>query len=119
MPDPPPLRDYAHSRAGVMGTWDYSSLPPVPAARNSLRRMVSLLTGPLCGWPQDRLLILGNIRSVGELPDTLITALEDITDVALFYYVGHGQIDIDEQLCLSLARSRTELNRRAVTSLQF
>jgi hypothetical protein len=120
MPDPlPPVHDYSRSLAVVMGTWEYDFLPPVPAARNSLRRMVSLLTGPLCGWPQDRLLILGNVRSVGELPDTLITALENITGVALFYYVGHGQIDIDEQLCLSLARSRTELNRRAVTSLQF
>jgi hypothetical protein len=39
--------------------------------------------------------------------------------VALFYYVGHGQIDTDEQLCLGLGGSRTEPHRRSVTSLAF
>lgn len=58
MPDQSPLHDYSHSRAIMMATWDYDFLPPVPAARNSLDRIVSLLTGPLCGWPQNRLSVL-------------------------------------------------------------
>ncbi len=119
MPDVPSLHDYGRSRAVVMGTWDYDFLPPVPAARNSLRRMRSLLTGSLCGWPEERLLTLGNVRYPGILPDQLITAFENISDVALFYYVGHGQIDSDDQLCLSLVASRTAANRRAATSLPF
>jgi hypothetical protein len=81
--------------------------------------MVSLLTGPLCGWPKGRVLAVRNRRSPGGLSDRLITAFEDITDVALFYYVGHGQIDMDDQLCLSLVTSRTEANRREATSLRF
>src|SRR5262249_43242527 len=32
---------------------------------------------------------------------------------------GHGQIDLANQLCLGLAGSRTEANRRAATSLPF
>ena len=113
------LHDYSRSRAVVIGTWDYEFLTAVPAARNSLDRMVGLLTGPLCGWPDDRLLVLANQRDLGDLPDRIITAFEDATDVALFYYVGHGQIDMDDQLCLGLARSRAEPNRRAATSLSF
>ena len=119
MPDLAPLHDYSQSRAVVIGTWDYDHLPPVTAAANSLNRMVSLLTGPLCGWPEGRMLVVANERSPGALPDRLITAFEDIIDVALFYYVGHGQIDMDDQLCLSLVASRTEANRRAATSLPF
>jgi WD40 repeat protein len=119
MPEGKPLRDYRHSRAVVIGTWEYTYLPSIPAVGNSLRRMEGLLTGPLCGWPQDRLLVLPNEPGPGDLPDQLITAFEGVTGVALFYYVGHGQIDADGQLCLSLTGSRTEPSRRATTSLPF
>jgi hypothetical protein len=44
---------------------------------------------------------------------------EAVDDVALFYYVGHGQIDADNQLCLGLKHSRTEPSHRATTSLPF
>ena len=56
----PPLLDYGNSFAVVMGTWDYEFLDRVPAAEHSLRRMERLLTGPLCGWPQERMLVLPN-----------------------------------------------------------
>jgi Caspase domain/WD domain, G-beta repeat len=102
-----------------MGTWDYTHLQSVPAAGNSLRRMAELLTSPLCGWPQDRLLTLANEPSQGDLSDQLITAFDGTTDVALFYYVGHGQLAPDDHLCLGLVQSREEPNRRAATSLRF
>ena len=119
MLDLPSLRDYSSSRVVAMGTWEYGFLPPIRAAGNSLQRMVDMLSGPLCGWPVDRVTVLANQRGPGDLPDRLITAFEDITDVALFYYVGHGQIDLDNQLCLGLVGSRPEANRRAATSLPF
>ena len=119
MADWPPLHDYSGSRAVVMGTWDYLYLPPIAAVGNSLERMTGLLTGSLCGWPGDRVLMWPNETGPGDLPDRLITAFEDVTDIALFYYVGHGQIDLDDQLCLGLTGSRTEPNRRAATSLPF
>ena len=119
MTDRAPLHDYSRSRAVVIGTWDHENLPSIPAVGNSLKRVVNLLTGPLCGWPEDRILVISNERSPGDLPDRLITAFEDVADVALFYYAGHGQIDMEDQLCLSLVASRTEANRRAATSLSF
>jgi hypothetical protein len=103
----------------VIGTWDYAFLESVPAAENSMRRMAGLLAGPLCGWPQDQLLVMGNEPGPGDLPDRLITAFDGVSDVALFYYVGHGQIAPDDQLCLGLGQSRPEPNRRAATSLRF
>ena len=119
MSDRSPLRDYGRSLAVLMGTWDYKFLDRVPAAGHSLRRMESLLRGPLCGWPQARMLVLPNVPSPGDLPDRLITAFDAVTDVALFYFVGHGQIAPDDQLCLGLVQSRPEWNRRAATSLRF
>jgi hypothetical protein len=115
----PPLRNFSHSRAVVMGTWEYENLEPVPAVRNSYERMVGLLTGPLCGWPRDRLSGWENVLTPGDLADNLIAEFEVVSDVALFYYVGHGQIDADDQLCLALKRSRTDAHRRASTSLPF
>jgi hypothetical protein len=102
-----------------MGTSEFSFLPDLPVALNSLNRMAEMLTGPLCGWPVNRVALLVNARGPGDVPDRLITAFEDAVDVALFYYVGHGQIDLANQLCLGLVGSRTEANRRAATSLPF
>jgi hypothetical protein len=67
-----------------MGTGYYRFLDPVPAAENSVRRMAGLLTGPLCGWPQERLLMLENEHSPSDLADRVITAFEGIRDVARF-----------------------------------
>ena len=119
MADSSPLHEYSSSQAVVMGTWDYFHLPPVPAVANSLDRMAALLTGPWCDWPQDRVITVENERDPGGLPDRLITAFEKVTGIALFYYAGHGQIDLDDQLCLGLTGSRLEPNRRAATSLPF
>ena len=49
------LRDYKRSRAVLIGTSDYVHLPGVPAAANSLERMVSLLSSDLCGWPPEKI----------------------------------------------------------------
>lgn len=119
MTDMVPLHDYSRSCAVVMGTWNYSYLPPVLPAENSLKRMIRLLSGHLCGWPADRMVTLANLPGPGDIPDRLITAFEAAFDIALFYYVGHGQIDKNNELCLGLTSSSTEPNHRATTSLPF
>jgi outer membrane protein assembly factor BamB len=124
VPDLPPLhlpqlRDYSRSRAVLIGNWDYTFLEPMPAAAHSLRRIADLLTGPLCGWPPDRVTVIANEPGPGDIPDQLITAYDGADDVALFYFVGHGQISSDDELCLGMTQSRPEANRRASTSLRF
>ncbi|MFD2416605.1 caspase, EACC1-associated type [Amycolatopsis pigmentata] len=115
-----PLHVYADSRAALIGTWDYKYLESVdPAARNSLGRMTDLLTGPLCGWPEDRVEVIGNERECGNLPHRLMRLYQGITDVALFYFVGHGQI-YDDELCLALGESPYEASSLRLTAgLQF
>lgn len=116
----PPLRDYRDSRAVLIGNWEYTDpkLPALLAARNSYRRMASLLTSPLCGWPEDRLTRMENQATPGDIPDRLVRAFEPVRDVALFYYVGHGKLQ-DERLCLCLSKTVTEFTRLGTTSLQF
>lgn len=104
--------------AVLMGTWDYTELRPVRPAEFSLRRMVQTLTSPLCGWPEDRLLVIENEKAPGDLANRLITAFKD-TDIALFYYVGHGQLDNEGNLCLGLQHTSSEVVRRPYTSLPF
>jgi hypothetical protein len=113
-----PWRDYARSRAVLLGAWDYTQLRPVPAARKSLDRMVGLLTGRLCGWPADHVLTLRNVAERGTVPDQLMQVFDGVTDVALFYFVGHGQLHGDE-LCLALRESPTNGARRLTTGLPF
>ena len=82
--------------------------------------MQRLLTGPLCLWPTSQVTLVPDQRLPGNLPDRLIDLYKKATDVALFYYVGHGQIDDEGQLCLGLVDSRRlETERRATTSLTF
>jgi len=63
--------------------------------------------------------MLHNESGPGDLADRFITAFEDVLDAALFYYVGHGQIDMADELCLSLTMSRKEANRRTATGIPF
>ncbi|MFD0636648.1 caspase family protein [Catenulispora yoronensis] len=61
-----------------------------------------------------------NERTPSDLPERLGRRLQEARDVALFYYVGHGQAeDPDEQLCLGLTDSQSVFGRRATTSLTF
>lgn len=118
MTDDLPLRDYSRSRAVLIGAWDYAALPPVPAARNSLARMRGLLTGPLCGWPGKRVDVVRDPNRRGSLPDRLMESFSGATDVALFYFVGHGQLH-DDELCLALCDSPVEGPRRTTVGLPF
>ncbi|MFD8699960.1 caspase family protein [Kitasatospora purpeofusca] len=111
-------RDYSRSRAVVVGAWDYLHLPPVPAARKSMERLAGLLASPLCGWPTERVEVLSNLRRRENVPDRLMELYEDAADVALFYFVGHGQLH-EDQLALALRESPETGPRRLTTGLPF
>lgn len=112
--------DFARSRAVLIGTSEYRYLEEVPAAMHSLERMRTLLTGPLCGsWPEERVKVVHNRKRLGELPHELLLWMREATDVALFYYVGHGQYDNDDRLCLTLTESSDDPVLRTTTSLTF
>jgi cyclophilin family peptidyl-prolyl cis-trans isomerase len=118
MTDRAALRDYRNSRAVLIGTSAYRNLSEVPAAR-SLQRMHDLLASDLCGWPAGKITQIKDEPRPGDLHSRLIKIFRDVTDVALFYFVGHGLVDDEDQLCLGLVESSNELHLRASTSLQF
>lgn len=109
----------AKRAAVLVGTAQYTHLPLVPAAANSLERMHALLTGPLCGWSLDDVKVLLDQPAPGSIPDQLVQVFSEAQDVALFYFVGHGQPDHGDRLCLSLVDTRTDATRRYTTSLPF
>ncbi|MGH3866795.1 MAG: caspase, EACC1-associated type [Pseudonocardiaceae bacterium] len=112
--------DFSRSRAVLIGTWRYHHLKPVAAAEHSLHRMRTLLMSPLCGgWPESQVSVVGNRNTLGNLPHELVTWFSSATDVALFYYVGHGQYDNDDRLCLSLTDSSPDAILRTTSSLTF
>ena len=118
MTDRVALHDYRNSRAVLIGTSTYHKLGDVPAAR-SLRRLRGLLTSDLCGWPADKITVIEDAPRPGDLPKRLIKMFYDVKDVALFYFVGHGLLDDEDQLCLGLVESDNEPHLRASTSLEF
>lgn len=118
MTDLSPILDFSRSQAVLVGAWDYEHLTPVPAARNSLDRMEKTLTGPLCNWSAGHVHTIRNPGRKGELPDTLMDVFDGATDVALFYFVGHGQLHGDD-LCLALRESPRAGARRTTTGLAF
>ncbi|WP_051969287.1 caspase, EACC1-associated type [Kitasatospora azatica] len=110
---------FGNSRAVLVGAWDYADLPQVTAAKHSFERFRRMLGGPLCNWPEDRITSFPNQKSLDGLPHRLVKEFDGVTDVALFYFVGHGQYDFNNQLCLALGESATDVKFRNVTSLTF
>jgi hypothetical protein len=107
-----------------MGTWDYKDPdlgPNLPAVENSFNRFASLLTGPLCGWPGSSVTAVANEPDQGRVPDLLMTQFGAATDVALFYYVGHGLLSDHEetQLCLGLTGTVKDPHRITTTSMLY
>lgn len=111
--------DYTRSHAILLGSWVYDDveLTDVPAARNSFERMAALLRSPACGWPEKSMTLLPDPTEVGDLPDKLVRRFESVEDVALFYFVGHGMVSDDEELCLCVRP--TVARRRRTTSLLY
>ncbi|WP_431998202.1 caspase, EACC1-associated type [Streptomyces fungicidicus] len=116
----PAGRDYSRSRAVLMGTWDYTDFEPAPAVERSFHRMRDLLRDPVCGpWPEESIEEFANRPTLGTTHVELVDALLAATDVALFYYVGHGIYDHRERLCLTVGDTRTDANYTAATGLLF
>lgn len=112
------------SRAILLGTSTFNAdcpnLPPIPAALPSVHEMRELLADT-CEWPRLRITSLPNERHGGLLPK-ITKLIEDVEDVLIFYYVGHGlPIPQDGRYDLGLALTDTDdtLTRRSSTSLRL
>lgn len=112
--------DFSASRAVLMGTSAYTHLSGIPAARNSLHRMRRLLGSELCGsWPESRISVIEDPDTVADLPRKLVSEFALAEHVALFYYVGHGMYDAEDNLCLTVGDSDPHPTWRTTTSLGY
>ncbi|AWT43414.1 MULTISPECIES: serine/threonine-protein kinase [Streptomyces] len=118
--------DFGRSRAILLGTSDYRAgfegRRPMPAALRSLREMRRLLTGP-GEWPPARITTFKNKQGSGRTLQSIAALLDDVEDVLLFYYVGHGQPLVAGNgrfdLGLALTDTSEDAAQRALTSLRF
>jgi glycine betaine/choline ABC-type transport system substrate-binding protein len=116
----PDLPDYSRSRAILIGTSDYrdKSFRPIPAAANSLKGLNEILVDErLCGWPSERVTALLNPDNGAQLIVNLRDWAQETEDVLLLYYVGHGTISPDGQLCLALPG--TEFKHPDITGVEY
>jgi hypothetical protein len=111
---------YADSRAILIGVsaYEYAEFPPIRAARNSLQAMRTLLSDPaLCGWPPERITIIPNPISAQDLAIQIADLAEETTGVLLLYYVGHGVLADEGELCLTV--TSTLPNRQKISGLPW
>ncbi|MDG4797898.1 caspase family protein [Micromonospora sp. WMMD1082] len=112
----PDWPDHRRSLAILVGTSSYTrGLPTFSAAVNSIGRLSDLLTGPLCGWPADRVVVIRDPRNRAELEPRLIDLIEPVTDVLLFCYIGHGQVAYNDDLSMGLVETSNERTKRGAT----
>lgn len=103
-------RDLSRSRAILIGNavYDDPRIPDLPAASRCVRAMKKLLTGRLCGWPQDRVASLDDVEKPDDLARSIARLVKDVDDVLLLYYVGHGLRTAKGQLALAVKSSERD-----------
>ncbi|MEV4216760.1 hypothetical protein [Nonomuraea sp. NPDC049725] len=80
------------------------SLPDLPAAANSVLGMRAALTDPaLCGWPAGEVTVLHNEGDSRVVAQRIRQVARETTGVLLLYFVGHGMLTAEGELCLALA----------------
>src|ERR1700722_13382448 len=96
-------RNLSRSRAILISNDVFTDgIKNLPAAAGCAPAMKALLTSELCGWPADRVEILGNVAAPSGLARRLVELTKGIQDVLLLYYVGHGLRTSHGQLALAL-----------------
>ena len=115
-------RDLSHSRAILIGNAVYrpdSGILPLPAAVSCVTAMAELLTGDMCGWPRGRVVSLVDVASPSQLARQIISAVKDVQDTVLVYYIGHGLRTFDGQLALALADTDSDAELLPHTAILY
>jgi hypothetical protein len=99
----------ATSRAVLIGVSQYTGLPVIPAARNSLQAMRDLLSDRgLGGWAPEQVTVIPDPASAASLAIQIADLAEATTGVFLLYYVGHGALSARGELCLTVTSTRAD-----------
>ena len=99
------------SQAVLVGVsaYQHPQLPPIRAALNNLQAMHALLSDPaLCGWLPAQIATIPDPRSATSLADKITDLTENVTEVFLMYYVGHGVLTDRGDLSLTVETTRPD-----------
>ncbi|GAB2934074.1 hypothetical protein GCM10027280_22440 [Micromonospora polyrhachis] len=113
------LFDPAASRAVLIGTSRYSSLPPLRSVRRSLREMAAVLTDEgICRLPSRHCSVVQDPTDGNAVGRAVGKAAAEATDMLLVYYAGHGLGGLRRSQ-LFLALKETDPERPAFHSLAY
>lgn len=102
------LPDPATSAAMLLGSsrFDHDDLTDLPAVTNNLVDLAAILTDPAgTGLPTTRCTVLADPGGVAEVGARLQESAERAEDMLLWYYAGHGVLDDNGELYLTLPGS--------------
>jgi DNA (cytosine-5)-methyltransferase 1 len=108
------------SRAVLIGVPDYQDArySSYLSVGNSIVGMYELLVNSgLCGWSEDQVSKIVNPRNSGQLLTQLRQLARGTTGVLLLYFVGHGVMSEQGELCLAI--SDTDHDGPDVTGLEY
>jgi hypothetical protein len=111
--DEPRFPDPSRSRAVLIGVSRFQSeeLPAIPAVRANLRDVRTALTHPTLGTfsaEDGSCQVLGDDTDPGRVGRALNSACDHATDLLLVYYSGHGLVDSDGRLHLTVRSTDPE-----------
>ncbi|MFD0636392.1 caspase domain-containing protein [Catenulispora yoronensis] len=112
------IPDRGRSHAVLIGISAYADrrLPDVPAAANSLRAVERMLTES-GGWTPDQITVLDNPEDCRQVIGLLRNLAKQTPDALLLYYVGHGLISEEQQLCLTMAD--TDVDHPDISGIEY
>ena len=108
------------SRAVLIGVPDYQDVKYLsyPAVGNSVDGMYELLVeSGFCGWRKEQVSKIVNPANAGQLLLRLRRLAEETTGVLLLYFVGHGILSEQGELCLAV--SDTDHSAPDATGLEY
>lgn len=112
--------DFSNSTAIVIGNSNYNdnSLANLPTVENNVDGLISVLSDiNIIGFQESKIFKFLNYNSASELGKELASIILKTTDTILLYFAGHGKINDDGELCLTV--SGTDVNALELTSIPF
>ncbi|MEV7099735.1 transporter substrate-binding domain-containing protein [Amycolatopsis sp. NPDC051045] len=104
------LADVTRSRAVLVGTGHYRTLPRLPAVPRGTHRLATALTDPRAwGLPEPHCRVLTDPGSAATVLDAVRGAAAEASDLLVLYLAGHGFVDPDaDELYLALPATETD-----------
>jgi hypothetical protein len=120
-PHRPTALSSAGSRALIVGSGHHvpgSLLPDVPAVEETVRELGRTLV-ERCGLPREHLRSLTDPEDPRALGTALIEVADQVTDVLLVYYVGHGLVSSGNELYLATRATADPVTGLSINALAY